>query len=173
MPQPPSGSSANSGAASQGSQTELSSASRCSRALQQRPASAAPAGCGDRLPPTRQPVRTVARVQPRSACSAGGGRRWLRSETARPGDFFARNRMHPFRNDPPISTMPSGCTSAGNLGGKALGEIPKRFTPRQVEIGQRQWPRRGSNPHGDSSPRDFKSRASASFATRPPQAGRS
>ena len=30
-----------------------------------------------------------------------------------------------------------------------------------------QWPRRGSNPHGDSSPRDFKSRASASFATRP------
>ena len=30
-----------------------------------------------------------------------------------------------------------------------------------------QWPRRGSNPHGDRSPRDFKSRASASFATRP------
>ena len=30
-----------------------------------------------------------------------------------------------------------------------------------------QWPRRGSNPHGDYSPRDFKSRASADFATRP------
>ena len=29
------------------------------------------------------------------------------------------------------------------------------------------WPRRESNPHGDHSPRDFKSRASACFATRP------
>ena len=34
-----------------------------------------------------------------------------------------------------------------------------------------QWPRRGSNPHGDSSPRDFKSRASAYFATRPSAVG--
>ncbi len=31
----------------------------------------------------------------------------------------------------------------------------------------RDWPRRDSNPHGDCSPQDFKSGASACFATRP------
>jgi len=34
------------------------------------------------------------------------------------------------------------------------------------------WPRRGSNPHGGCPPRDFKSRASASSATRPGRRGR-
>jgi hypothetical protein len=38
---------------------------------------------------------------------------------------------------------------------------------RALKATPTKWPRRGSNPHGDRSPRDFKSRASASFATRP------
>ena len=45
--------------------------------------------------------------------------------------------------------------------------------PPNLSTGDRQWPRRDLNPHGDDSPRDFKSRASASFATRPAARDRS
>ena len=52
-----------------------------------------------------------------------------------------------------------------------IGGFQTRPNQRKVRRTEIQWPRRDLNPHGDNSPRDFKSRASASFATRPTVTG--
>ena len=56
---------------------------------------------------------------------------------------------------------------SGHAGHPAIHAARRRTLPIQGFSMGNQWPRRGSNPHTPYGIRDFKSRASASFATRP------
>jgi hypothetical protein len=69
---------------------------------------------------------------------------------------MARTTSRTSSSSPPASPIPAPPSLVG-----ASFQLAQACTPLPY------WPRRGSNPHGDHSPRDFKSRASACFATRP------
>ena len=112
-----------------------------------------------RPPPTRAPPGTRAPAGSRrwgDGVGTGGG--------SRRADGVVRRRPAGSPSTPlPVSTWqipPVGLRGQG------------RSAPRNRGTKQ-QWPRRELNPHGDCSPQDFKSRASAYFATRPKGALRS
>ena len=85
-------------------------------------------------------------------------RRWRRHDRGSRRSAVAIRRS---QLDGPGTTPPHGAwlIPSASLPGQG------RFKPCSGE--QAQWPRRELNPHGDCSPQDFKSRASAYFATRP------
>ena len=122
------------------------------------------------LPRQRQEGKGVCEKRCRLAGQHAGWRLGARNPR-HPGLGFLGE--HPFAPiGPPSRRAIQGggvCFSSPESPGREPGG-PDAGTHQTAQGIHREWPRRGSNPHGAFAPRDFKSRASASFATRP-QAG--